>query len=256
VNYFERLVRRATLRPAERAGAGVVDPFERTEDWPLDAPRRDAPRLPSKKEPSPMLQVKPAACEPATQDDRGSVRADITPAAPAAAGETRFMTAITNVVEQTTTLQGPNVHPERVSIQPPTPEAAALAHADAFLRGLGVPVPDGSSEVHAAVVPPAPVTAPADRNRQAPVIDRPHVINAPVPPREAPVAAERERPSAMESPQRASAREERASEPAPRARPPAVTREIVVIERGGALRDDGAKATPGVGSPHIGLGQL
>jgi len=256
VNHFERLIRRAMLRPAVRPGAAVVDPFERTDAWPLDTPAEIASTPPVAEPVSPVARpALPSPLAVAAPDPRLVPINESTPAAPIT--EQILSAEPVAIVPP----QEPIAHPiDRTPVVAPPAltaverDAAALAHADAFLRTLGVQVPASPAPDLIPALPPPPGEI-AARARPVPDVSRgPQQISPPAPPPDPPSAPPP--PPRMDPVETVNQPRDGTTDPAPRAHPPVVTREILLVDRSVARRAPGAPGTAGVGSPHIGLGQL
>jgi hypothetical protein len=143
------------------------------------------------------------------------------------------------------------------AIPPLATDSAALAHADAFLHSLGVRVPDLPSERAARLVTLPEERAAERGDPEGPARRGPQLISPPASPHTAPVAPATPSPPPLPDPgDGLNQQRGQASEPGVRGRAAVVTREILLVDRAVAGRDHRGQATAGVGSPHIGLGQL
>ncbi len=149
MNHLERLVRRALAVPRDRPQA-VFDPFDQTVPWPLEAPAARAvpaePTLPAERAIAPAAPTLPPPAALSTAVARAQAP---TPAAPDAAPALPAPAAI-----------APST-PIRQRAAPLAAEFAPQARADAFMRALGVAMP----QVDAPVAPtrtPATIAAAID----------------------------------------------------------------------------------------------
>jgi hypothetical protein len=256
VNYFERLLRRALLRPRAGGPAVFSDPFENVEEWPLsplESPPLSraiaaAPATPAAEPVRPELlpEVPPAiAMAPTVADPETTRHAPAVPvlALPAVGAEREHAVAPA---------------PLPVPLEPaiPAPLPLGLERADEFMRVLGIAVPGTAASAHfepPLPAPPAPAAL-APEEEQAPV-PAPQVQIV-MPPASTPPPLLSAEASTAEA--AAVARAELSARDGGReAARPAQTiverRQVVVVEKAVA---QGEGAVGGGGSPRFGLGQL
>ena len=254
MTYFERLVRRARMQPARRPGDPFPDPFEQTDTWPLDVPQ-------STESPKPAAALPAAAIQPQTSP------ADRTVVAEAAAMSPPIAAPAPHAVPADVTSRevlSSEISRERTEVEVMSVEtvreavaseiAAPLAHADAFLRSLGVRIPALEPLPEIASAPPTapqPASLPADRPARPsrPQVLAPLALPQPAPARQATSPAAPDVDARVAAPPR-----EEAARTA--SRPIVTTREVHVIDRRATARDSGSRPSSGVGAPHVGLGQL
>ena len=150
MNHFERLILRALATPRHRR-PGVFDPFEQVAEWPLDpletapaAPPAATPLMSAREHPAPPGTPVPEAraTAPALAPEPvlpGSRPAPVLPASPPQAPGATVQV-----------LAAPTSPAQHAATAPPVPTAHAQAHADAFMRAMGI------QGIPAAPVTPAP----------------------------------------------------------------------------------------------------
>ena len=255
MNYFERLARRARLQPSVRPGVLFEDPFEQTADWPLETPVAAAPAPVPYPAPLPNNpQQMTSAIAPTPELDNRPEPAALDQLAPPPRAEAIEPMPVADAIDREHIVSTEEHSVELEAETPPMAALSPLAHADAFLRTLGVRVP-GLPEARPQVSPPPATTHEAAvRTHDASVAERPQVLAPPEP---------FHQPSTVEP--RPEAPLEPAAEPEPRegadiprpVRQSVATREVVVIEhRSSAQRSGHRRPISGVGAPHVGLGQL
>jgi hypothetical protein len=258
MNYFDRLLRRALLRPASTPGAALDDPFATVVEWPLEAPAAKPPPAVTPAETTvaaielaavgtPSLKERPLIARDASPLIRS---ADKTPPTQPPAASSPLVDAPREVA-----LAQPAADAALLAATEIGPQEDALAIADAFMRSCGVksqlPEPATPRQPEAVTSPTNVVPAQAKRPEPAPSsaqIAPPATRPLALPVR--PVARAARKSNA---PPRAE-RREAAPEQTVRTRTVVETRHILV-ERGAG----GSGAEPSVsggGSPRFGLGQL
>lgn len=148
MNYLERLIRRALLDAPLRAGDPLRDPFENEAAMAFDTPAQPPAA------PWPMRVPPPSAARvtvaPQAADDIAMPRAAALP--PAASAEHWGETASVASAADAPSVSTPLAPPASPAASPAAIAPAPLSQADAFMRGIGVAVPDTSA--------PAPRIAP------------------------------------------------------------------------------------------------
>lgn len=256
MNYFERLVRRALVRPASASGAALDDPFETVAHWqtetpagkpaPHAAPLQEAVRPPL--DPASEATV-PAVIRPAAQ---AAAVADVPFPLPPSTAAASPLPPLSRGADETPPAPLPEDAPPRATrIAPPVD---ALALADAFMRSLGAqsqlpePAPEAASQLPSASAPvPTTRPAPPALAPQAQVVP-PAAPPPPVPPPRVARAVEKHQAPAPE-PAGQGPRE------AARTRTVVETRHVVV-ERAASTDATRTNMPAGGGSPRFGLGQL
>jgi len=255
MNYYERLVRRALARPVG-VSEPLGNPFEETAPWELEVPRDVSP-------PAPVREPLPVTAAP-VREAHAPIGRGIDGAAVPELREAP--TSLPRLVEEGDVHAHDRAMPPEFTrpMAPPTPvahtapapdeETRALDHADAFMRALGVTLPQlepatpaaGSLEAMIAESMPAAHEAPQAHEAPAPLQPPP----APMPPA---VAI----PEAQAQPPHAKVAERQAPEAQARRAAPAVIerRQVVVVTQPGGT-GAGQGVTPGAGAPRFGLGQL
>jgi hypothetical protein len=253
MNYLERLVRRA-LASAGNATDPLHDPFEQTAPWELEPPQPvpsakagEAASLPATHETAelllPEVAIEKITMTPAHDDPRP------VEATPMQESQALAPAAVASVEAP---LLAPVPAPAPGIPAIPT-EEEALRTVDAFMRGLGVPLPPAAmrdaaarpdgGEAHEAMLMPSSRTAAAEAMPLAP---------APTPLPPLPEMHEGEWREAGEAPDAG-----RASPASPARAPRPVVierRQTIVVTRDGHAGDPGAAT--GAGAPRFGLGQL
>ena len=257
MNYFDRLVRRAVLQPARRPGAPLVDPFETVAEWPLDPPRAHnsipdphagaAPAVPtSPLTPTAAPLVSPVAHRPAPPE-APPTSARLEPVLPPPPEPPPVQIARTPDEIPRAQRRGATEATNAPAVLPP------LQVADRFLERLGVRVPEApriAERQAERLSSPAPSIGPAHAPAAAP-LRHPPIVPAPPPP--ATRAAE---PAEAARANAATLAGDDAGTPVAAARPAAVPREVVVVERHAVAMESRTRPRVGAGAPHFGLGQL
>jgi hypothetical protein len=256
MNYFERLVRRVVQQPAQRAGAGLYNPFEQVAEWPLKMLPSDAPAA----APGLAAPVAQSAIPTPAESGREAVATPGPDPAPAAASELRpavSASAMLAAAQERRPRRPPDVDPEphrSVAVSPANHAAPQLGHADEFLRSLGVAVPELPPAASIAV-PAVPHVAPSPHPPELASPQRQTTIAAITPPTSPSAPTARPAPAVSET-QRSARRERATTEPSPSHQAVPQRREVVIVERLRGSTGSAPAGRLGVGSPHVGLGQL
>ena len=257
MNYFERLVRRALLQPATRAGAPPADPFEQTDDWPLDARspgRAPQPPTPAVTQAVPALVAPPVPSRPLTA---AAAPGDRDAAGPLEITETAFaepaLPPAAPPPDDTPHLE----HRPALPTAPMLPaEPSPLAIADRFLNSLGVRLPDVAAFDVSHPQPRSPQDALEELPNDVARVPLRHPAIVPAPPVPPVVASEAAIASGSASPL---SRERDVTAPHAATagdRPGPPHREVLVVERRAVAVESRGRPRIGAGAPHIGLGQL
>jgi FHA domain-containing protein len=254
VNYFERLIRRALLETPAEAGGALLDPFENEAPFSLDHPaQKPASPWPARFAAPPPAISEAAFVESLTRNETQHTVEVIAPSAP-----------VVPLPEIESTKLPAEARTHTAVAMPAVP--APLAHADAFMRALGVAVPVGDEAPPAAITPPAiaprtppspTVTPPVSRVDSQPGPAAQAEPLQPPPPPDPPPRAAREvarAPTTTVAPVH-EPRSEPTAKPARAAPVPSVRETVrvvhVVEKRGGA-----SVAQSSAVSPAFGAGQL
>jgi hypothetical protein len=258
MNYFERLLRRALLRPASAPGAALDDPFTAVAEWKLDMPMAKpegeaaAPVaavervIETERRALPPGEERPVAASPAAQTP-----ADVLQPPSALLGDASPQMAQSTLETIPTQPAGDGVAPATLI----APQREALALADAFMRSIGVqsqlrdlaPEPARHPEAARPSAAAMPEEESARVPRSSPVVPAPPPPPAPAPRSDSLSGAK----APASSPK---SRRETRAETAPRTRTVVETRQVVVERKASPRRED--SGVTGGGSPRFGLGQL
>src|SRR5437588_1840476 len=160
MNYFERLVRRALLRPASTPGQALDDPLAAVTEWQLETPAaKPAPAVTPPETTADPIEL--AVLETAALKERPLTARDARPLV-RSADDAR--PALLSIAAAPIVDAPPEVAQAQPAAQPAVltttqiePQKDALARADAFMRNLGV-----QSELPVPATPgqPEPATSP------------------------------------------------------------------------------------------------
>jgi ribonuclease E len=258
MNYFERLVRRALLRPASTPGKALDDPFATVAQWPLETP---APKPPPAVTPAEttVAAIELASVGTPSRKERPLIARDAPPPIRSAdeAPPTQRPAASSPLVDtpREVALAEPAADAALLAATEIEPKSDALATADAFMRSLGaksqLPEPATPRQLEAVTSPTNVV--PAQTKQPEPAPSSAQIVSPAARPLALPVRPVARAARKFDAPPRAE-RREAAREQTVRTRTVVETRQILV-ERGAG----GSGAEPSVsggGSPRFGLGQL